>query len=43
MSCSKAAKRRKNMEEMIAFCGLNCAECPAFLATQENDDEKENK
>jgi len=28
------------MSEMIAFCGLNCNECPAFLATQENDDEK---
>ena len=28
------------MEEMIAFCGLACHECPAFLATKVNDDEK---
>ena len=28
------------MNEMIAFCGLACNECPAFLATQANDDEK---
>lgn len=25
------------MEKMIAYCGLNCAECEAFQATQEND------
>ena len=25
---------------MIAFCGLNCYECGAFLATKENDDQK---
>jgi hypothetical protein len=23
--------------EMIACCGLNCAECEAFMATQKND------
>lgn len=28
------------MEPMIAFCGLDCAVCPTFLATQENSDEK---
>ncbi len=28
------------MERMIAYCGLNCAECAAFLATREDDDEK---
>lgn len=28
------------MKEMIAYCGLNCTECPAFIATQENDDKK---
>ena len=29
------------MEKMIAFCGLVCSECPAFIATQkENDDER---
>jgi hypothetical protein len=25
---------------MMAFCGLGCHECGAFLATQENDDHK---
>ncbi|NIM90735.1 MAG: DUF3795 domain-containing protein [Candidatus Aminicenantes bacterium] len=25
---------------MIAFCGLLCSECGAFLATQNDDDEK---
>ena len=30
-------------EEMIAFCGLNCAECGAFLATQDDDDERRKK
>ena len=28
------------MEEMISFCGLGCHACPAFLATQADDDEK---
>ena len=27
-------------KEMIAFCGLECHKCPAFLATQADDDEK---
>jgi hypothetical protein len=26
------------MEEMVAFCGLDCHQCGAFLATRENDD-----
>jgi hypothetical protein len=25
------------MEKIIAYCGLNCAECPAYLATQSGD------
>ncbi len=25
---------------MIAFCGLVCSECPAFIATKEDDDNK---
>lgn len=25
------------MEKMIAYCGLNCFECPAYMATQNND------
>lgn len=28
------------MEEMMAFCGLVCSDCGAFLATKNNDDEK---
>jgi len=28
------------MDKLIGACGLNCAECEAFIATQENDDEK---
>jgi len=28
------------MDRMIAFCGLVCTECGAFIATQENDDAK---
>jgi len=30
------------MEKMIAFCGIVCTECPAFLATK-NDDDNERK
>ncbi len=26
------------MEEMTAFCGLNCIQCPMYIATQNNDD-----
>lgn len=28
------------MDEMIAFCGITCTECPAFLATQKDDQEE---
>ena len=28
------------MDQMIAYCGITCSECPAMLATQ-NDDDKE--
>jgi len=31
------------MEKMIAYCGLVCTECPAFIATLENDDAKRKK
>jgi hypothetical protein len=27
------------MEKMIAYCGLTCTECPAYIATQTNDAE----
>jgi hypothetical protein len=28
------------MEKMIAFCGLDCTECPTLLATREDNDQK---
>lgn len=28
------------MEKIVAYCGLDCHECGAFLATKENDDQK---
>ncbi len=31
------------MEKMISYCGLVCTECPAFIATQENDNAKRQK
>jgi len=31
------------MEKMIAYCGINCSECPAFLATQKDDDNERKR
>jgi hypothetical protein len=31
------------MKKMIAFCGISCTECKAFLATQQNDDAEKKK
>ena len=31
------------MEKMIGFCGIVCTECPAFLATQKDDDYERSK
>ncbi len=28
------------MDTIIAYCGIVCSECPAFIATQKNDDAK---
>jgi len=28
------------MDKNIAYCGLDCSNCPAYLATIEDDDEK---
>ena len=33
----------KIMEKMIAFCGLTCTECLAFIATRKGDDKKREK
>lgn len=31
------------MEKMIAYCGLNCFECLAYIATMKNDDTERAK
>lgn len=31
------------MKKMIAYCGLVCTECPAFIATKEDDDDDKRK
>ena len=31
------------MQEMIAYCGLVCTGCPAFIATQKDDDAERQK
>ncbi len=31
------------MAEMIAFCGIDCAACPALIATRKNDNELRKK
>jgi hypothetical protein len=28
------------MKKMVAFCGLICTDCKAFIATRENDNAK---
>ncbi len=28
------------MDRMISYCGLVCTECPAYLATKDNDDQR---
>jgi hypothetical protein len=36
-------RRGAIMKKMIAFCGVICTECPVYIATQENDDERRKK
>ena len=31
------------MKRILAYCGLVCGECPAYHATQANDDEMRSK
>jgi len=31
------------MENLIAYCGLDCAGCPAYIAKKNNDDELRKK
>lgn len=28
------------MDKIIVYCGLDCAKCPAYIATQEEDEEE---
>ena len=30
-------------DKMVAFCGITCTECPAFLATQKDDNGERKK
>jgi hypothetical protein len=32
-------KKDTSAEKMIAYCGITCSECPAFVATQKDDDQ----
>jgi hypothetical protein len=40
MNYYKQNGKEPPMEKMIAVCGIECHQCPAFLATRENDDLK---
>lgn len=31
------------MSDIIAYCGLNCSDCPAYIATQRNDTDELKK
>lgn len=31
------------MDKIIAYCGIICNECPAFIATQKDDDKEREK
>ncbi len=37
MTRSQATKKMGDNPQMIAYCGLDCAECEAYIATQKND------
>ncbi len=28
----------ENMDNLIAYCGIDCAVCPAYIAKKNNDD-----
>ena len=32
-----------SQKELVAFCGINCLECPTFIATQTDDNELRKK
>jgi hypothetical protein len=31
------------MDKMVAYCGLTCTDCPAFIATHKDDDDERKK
>jgi len=31
------------MERMVAYCGIVCTECPAYIATRNDDDQRRKK
>lgn len=35
--------QRDQADKMTAYCGLNCSECPTWLATQADDDDARAK
>ena len=37
-SARQEGQAKKPQEKMIAYCGIGCSECPAYIATQKNDD-----
>jgi hypothetical protein len=37
-SSGQDARPNAAQEPMIAYCGITCSECPAYIATQKNDD-----
>jgi hypothetical protein len=32
-------RRERALDKIVAFCGLTCTDCPAYIATQDDDDE----
>jgi hypothetical protein len=40
----RASDKKDNPDEkMIAYCGITCTDCPAYIATQKNDDRLRNE
>lgn len=31
------------MSDIVAYCGLSCTDCPAFIATQSDDDDERKR
>ncbi|HUW65472.1 MAG TPA: DUF3795 domain-containing protein [Spirochaetia bacterium] len=40
---NQTGREKHFMSRMIAYCGLVCSDCPAFLATQNDDDAAREK